>query len=381
MDAKIFLPMAFAALVSPSGHADERSIPSRPSGTECLKIAFNGESLHAYYLLLDARGASEQREDRNAGRLKGPAVVFFQGHAQRPSDAYAFTSKLALLSRSGIVVVPVCDTPYGSEEAWRGDNGKDVVLMDIVRQALSLHGIRVKGYSPLAGKEVRTAGREIDERTCPVEADLVAVGWSHGGILARRFAHAYPDSVSGLGQVCPAGYEEQGPLHLAGRFALESLRISKITASAGHAGETLRSAWGFTKGFVGDFARSLPGAAAHAHPAKAFRVARDIADCSLSIDSTSFGLGRIGVIAVIFGENDTCMNPKRILKLSDLRTIPEDVREGFRQRYFADVTSAGTSLYLDVLPGTHLAPVTHSDLYAATLLDRLGQLAGYRAGG
>lgn len=376
MDAKIFLSMLLAVMVSPPVRADERSIPRYPPAIQSLKVSFNSESLSACYLLLDARSPSERQADRTAGRLKGPVIVFFQGHAQRPSDAYAFTSKLALLSRSGIVVVPVCDTPYGREDTWRGDNGKDVVLMDVLRHALVLHGIRVNGYSPLGGKQGSIAGVSTDEGKCRVEADLLAVGWSHGGILARRFAHAYPDPVSGLGQVCPAGYEEQGPFNLAGRFALESLRISKLSAS-GHAGDTMKSAWGFTKGFVGDFARSLPGAARHAHPAKVFRVGKDIRDCSVTVDSTSFGLHGIEKIVVIFGESDTCMNPKRILGLSGRGDISGETRADFRQKYFADTLSHETALSLEVLPGTHLAPVTHSDLYARTVLDRLGQLADF----
>ena len=376
MNAKLFRPISFALMASSPGRSDGRSLPGRPPATQSLKINFNGENVRAYYLLLDARTSSERQEDRNAGSLKGPVIIFFQGHAQRPSDAYAFTSKLALLSRSGIVVVPVCDTPYGIEEKWRGDNGKDVVLMDVIREALARNGIRVKGYAPPADRQGRMDGGGIDEGKCALGADLIAVGWSHGGILARRFAHAYPDSVSGLGQVCPAGYEEQGPLHLAGMFAFESLRISKITASAGHAGEALSSAWGFTRGLVGDFARSLPGAAVQAQPSKILRVAKDIRDCSLSVDSALFGLGPIKRIAVIFGEGDTCMNPKRILGLSDIGTIPEKTCEEFRRKYFADTLSHGGEFSLDVLPGTHLAPVTHSDLYARTLLERLGQLAG-----
>ncbi len=376
MDVKIFRPMPFALMVSSPCRSEGRSIPGRTPVTQSLKINFNGESVRAYYLLLDARTSSERQEDRNSGSLKGPVIVFFQGHAQRPSDAYAFTSKLALLSRSGIVVVPVCDTPYGIEDEWRGDSGKDVILMDVIRRALARSGISVSGYAHLSGRQARMDGGGIDEAKCALSADLIEVGWSHGGILARRFAHAYPDSVSGLGQVCPAGYEKQGPLHLAGRFALESLRISKITTSAGQAREALSSAWGFTKGVVGDFARSLPGAAVQAQPSKILRVARDIKDCSLNVDGTLFGLGPIERIVVIFGEGDTCMNPKRILGLSDLGTIPEKTREEFRRRFFADTLSHDAEFSLEVLPGTHLAPVTHSDLYARTLLDRLGQLAG-----
>jgi hypothetical protein len=70
------------------------------------------------------------------------------------------------------------------------------------------------------------------------------------------------------------------------------------------------------------------------------------------------------------------MSPKRILGTDGLNAISQETRADFRLMYFADVLSPEAEFHLEVLPGTHLAPVTHSDLYARTLLGRLGQLAG-----
>ncbi len=363
------------ALAAPSSSFSEgRSLPACAT-TESLKIDFNQEKLSAFCLVIDARSEGEQQADREAGSLKGPAIVFFQGHAQRPSDAYVFTSGLALHSRSGIVVIPVCDTPYGEDTAWRGDRGKDVILMEIVRWMLAARGITVEGYSPLPHDPVRINDNYTDDGKCRVRSGLIAVGWSHGGILARRFAHAYPASVSALGQVCPAGYEHMSPLKLTGRFALESLRISKLTAS-GHASDTLRSAWGFTKGFVGDFARSLPNAVLYAQPEKIFRTSRDIKDCTLYSDSSLFSLGHLKAISVIFGAEDSCMSPGRILGTAEPGIPPQEKASAFWEKYYADVSPDRTNLSLAILPGTHLAPVSHSDLYVPKLLENLDRSEG-----
>jgi hypothetical protein len=65
------------------------------------------------------------------------------------------------MSRSGIVIVPVCDTPYGKDKDWRGDRGKDVVLMAIVRHVLQKEGIVIDGYKPLTDMTVAIEGEEI----------------------------------------------------------------------------------------------------------------------------------------------------------------------------------------------------------------------------
>jgi hypothetical protein len=349
-----------------------RAIPLSPS-PRAVQASFNQETLHAVCLVIDARTPAERDEDQTARALKGPASIFFQGHAQRPEDAYGFTSALARLSRSGIVVVPVCDTPFGSDEAWRGDKGKIAVLMEVARFALVPYGIRVEGC-PASPGPILVDGLPVGDGACPVSTGFTALGWSHGGILARRFAHAYPGCVSNLGQVCPAGYEHTSPGKLTGRFAREALRISRITAGT-HPMEMFRSALGFTRGFVGDITRSLASAARSHSPARALRAARDVRDCSLYCDSSNFGLKDISRIAVAFGVKDTCMSPRRILGVPDHSGLTADAASGFWQKYYADVPRDRASLYVGILPGTHLAPVTHSDLYARTILGNLGELA------
>ena len=368
-----------ALMASAPACAGERSVETRPR-TCVLRVIYNGESLRAWYLLIDARSPAEREKDAKTGALGGPVIVFFQGHAQRPSDAYAFSSELALGCRSGIVVVPVSDTPYGADERLRGDRGKEAVLMAVVRTALASRGIGVRGLPPDDG-EVRVLSEDAvpDPAAYAVSARLIAVGWSHGGILARRIAHAYPGAVTALGQVCPAGYEPGGPLSLTGRFVLESVRISKLFAGGG-AGDALMSAWGFTKGVAGDFARSVAGAVVHRHPAKILRVGRDIRDCSLYCDDGNFGVGLIERVGVIFGAADTCMSPQRILGATCAAGVEQETAQRFWERYYPEALSAGAALSLEVLPGTHLAPVTHSRLYAERLLRNLGEKADFSEG-
>jgi len=72
------------------------------------------------------------------------------------------------------------------------------------------------------------------------------------------------------------------------------------------------------------------------------------------------------------------MSPVRILEIRGRADLTKDKAAGFWKKYYADVTGEQASLHLDVLPGTHLAPVTHCDLYARTILGNLNELAPSR---
>jgi pimeloyl-ACP methyl ester carboxylesterase len=283
--------------------------------------------------------------------------------------AYAFTSNLALLSRSGMVVIPVCDTPYGSDPSRHGDSGKDVILMEMVRYVLAREGIAVSGYSPVGSMGVTINGVQLVSDKDLVGTRLATVGWSHGAILARRFAHAYPSTVKWLGQVCPAGYERWDSWQLSGRFARESLRI----LFNGHTADTLRSGWGFTKGFMGDFFRSIPAAVTHLDAGKVGRVGKDIKDCTLYCDSSRFSAAHVDRIVVIFGRDDSCMDPQRQLGIKDPDSVAQDDLKHFQETFFADIPEK-ERIILRILKGTHLAPVIHNDLYARTLLAGFGQI-------
>ena len=367
---KMIIPMLITACALPVlCEATSRSVPAYPQ-VESFPIGFNDETIRGFCLLIDSRTPEEKSKDAIQGSPAGPVIVFFQGHAQRPDDAYKFTSKLALLSKSGMVVIPVCDTPYGSDPSRRGDSGKEVILMEMVHYVLAREGIAISGYSPISSMGVTIDGmRLVPDKDMP-GTRLAAIGWSHGGILARRFAHAYPSTVNWLGQVCPAGYERWNTWQLTGRFAKESLRI----LLNGHTVETLRSGWGFTKGFMGDFFRSIPAAVIHFDAGKVGRVGKDIKDCTLYCDSSRFNAAHLNSIAVIFGRDDSCMNPYRQLGIKDHGAVEQHDLKRFKEMFFADVYEQTKPVILRVLPGTHFAPVIHSDLYVRALLEDLGQL-------
>jgi hypothetical protein len=114
-----------------------------------------------------------------------------------------------------------------------------------------------------------------------------------------------------------------------GRFARESLRISSKMFK-GHVSETLRSGWGFTKGFMGDFFRSIPAG-------KMGRVAKDIRDCTLYCDSSRFKASHLDHVAIFFGIEDSCMDQWKQLGIKDPDNIDKDELKRFQKRYFSDV--------------------------------------------
>jgi len=363
----MFMLVASLCLVPSSlWSAEERLIPEKPK-TRCLTVSFNGETISAYYLLIDARTTEEQAADRARGALNGSVLVFFQGHGQRPGDAYKFTSKLAAGSASGIVVVPVVDTPYGKDAAWRGDRGKDVVLMAMVRHVLAGLDLTVEGFEPLTDMPVAVDGKDPSavEKTIPVK--LAAVGWSHGGIVARRMAHAYPEAFIGLGQVCPAGYKHwpcSGAL--MGRFGWEALHISTLVFR-GHALDAMGCGWGVTRGITGDFCRSVPKAALDLQPSKLGRSWRDIRDCCLYCDDANLPLTSIRSIIVIFGRDDFCMRPADY-GLTGPDTVSDEDAAKFWQTYYPGAQASGARLDVRILPGMHVGPVTESEAYARMVL-------------
>jgi len=344
-----------------------RALPGRRAVWK-LSVTFNGETLQGYVLAIDARSAQERDVDAMRKAPAGPVVVFFPGHAQRPGDAPGFTLSLARGSSSGIVVVPVCDTPYGIDRTLRGDAGKEAVLMAIVRHACGRLGVMVNdGGAPGQAVIVEDGGGHAPGES--MHARLAVVGWSHGALLARRFAHAYRDAVVCLGQVCPAGYARWGGLELAGRFVRESLGMARREHAQWP--QLARSAWGFTRGMCGDLARSVAGAVRERMPAKLLRVFRDIEDCTVFCQSPSFCASHLDRIAVIFARDDTCMSPARLLGCDPVLGVSERDIERFRERFFSDVTDPAR-IRLRILPGTHAAPVTHPGLYAAALLEDMG---------
>jgi hypothetical protein len=170
--------------------------------------------------------------------------------------------------------------------------------------------------------------------------------------------------------VCPAGYERWDSWQLSGRFAGESIRI----LFNGHTAQTLRSGWGFTKGFMGDLFRSILSALNHLDAGKMGRVGKDIKDCTLYCDSSRFSAAHLKSITVIFGRDDSCMNARRQLGIIGYDSSGQNDVKRFKETFFADVREREGRIFLRILPGTHLAPVILSDLYARTLLADLGQI-------
>jgi len=366
----IWYIICFMMVCISTAYASDRAILKKPH-TKRLKITFNGETISAYYCVLDARTSGQKALDKERGSPEGDVFVFFQGHAQRPTDLYKFTSMLAMKSLSGIVIVPVCDTPYGDDIKWCGDRAKDVMLMEAVRYILHGMGIVIDGYRPITGMDVFVDGTDM-KGLLPGKDDihtkLIALGWSHGGILARRFAHAYPGAVTSLAQMCPAGYEHWGTARLLLRFNWECLRISALVFR-GHAKDVLGAGFGITRGIVGDFLRSIPSAFVHLQPSKLLRAGRDIKECTLYLDDSNADLPGIENVLVIFGADDTCMDVRKQARIKDVNAPKDEEIKAFWKKFYPEELSRGAGLCLRILPGTHLGPGTHTELYLDAVLD------------
>jgi hypothetical protein len=189
-------------------------------------------------------------------------MIFFHGHAQRPDNADEFITRMVRDSKSGILIIPVCDTPYGTNPAWRGDAGKDVILMEMTRLVFGKYGIAIQNYTPLSAPKVVIENAEEFPRREELSGAILAVGYSHGAILARRCASKYPSMVEGLVHICPAGYIKWGDNsclagpRLSASFSWESMRIG-TGYFKGEGMEVTSAGWGIVRGVGGDCLRSF----------------------------------------------------------------------------------------------------------------------------
>ena len=308
-------------------------------------------------------------------------IVFFHGHNQRPDDGYNFTAELARSSKSGIVIVPVCDTPYGKKSKWRGDRGKDVILMAMVQQVLAEKGIAVKAVKDLTNMKVEIGGKK-KQKLPPsiIETDLAALGWSHGSLLARRFASAYPDTVVSLAQMAPAGFSDWGgyscvgPTCLMTNFGIEGANIG-LGIFRCEGGRIFDAAGGIIKGQVGDTARSCPSCIyGNFHVGKLFRTFKDTAECSVRATDKNFPVSAVSHIVVIFGDDDTLFEYDDDAGVKNPKKVTKKEEEAFFARFYPGAVTAGKELKLHVLKGNHIGPLVNHRLWVMTVLQGIDQI-------
>ena len=367
-------------LVTLSLAAAERSLPKEPDMIK-VPIRFNKDYLKGLYLYVDARTAEEKERNRAEKRLDGPVIVFFHGHNQRPNDGFNFTAELARSSKSGIVVVPVTDTPYGKKSKWRGDRGKDAILMAFVQDILGQHEIAVRAVKPITEMKVKIGGKKKKKLPSPIiETELISLGWSHGSLLARRFASAYPESVISLAQMAPAGFSDWGgyscvgPTCLMTNFGIEGANIGLgIFRCEGR--HIFDASGGIIKGQVADTARSCPSCIyGNFHVGKLFRTLKDTAECSIQATDKNFPVSAVKHIVVIFGDDDSLFEYDDDGGIKEPKKVTLQEKEKFFAKFYPGAVTAGSDLNLHVLKGNHIGPLVNHKIWVKTVLQGIDQM-------
>jgi len=131
-------------------------------------------------------------------------------YAQRPGrmvDIGGYRLNLYCFGRGGPTVVLEAGAGWGAV-AWIG----------IQRTLADRAKVRVCSYDRAGinlsdpGPAIRSPGDDVGDlhkllRAARVDAPYVLVGWSAGGVIARRYAYRYPDEVAGLVTVDGATYD------------------------------------------------------------------------------------------------------------------------------------------------------------------------------
>jgi len=362
--------------------ASNRTMPQKPDVRK-WQIQFNREKLSSYSVVYDVRTSEEKRQHLAQGRVNGNVILLIHGQQQRPQIAYEFVSKLALNSKSGIVVVPVVDTPFGKDAVWRGDRGKIVILLEMTRRLLAPDGIRLEGYTKNTEMPVMIDNQDAMESNIdsflPISTKLTIMGWSHGGLLARRIASAYSGTIVGLAQITPAGYIHWGFTRvdktscLLSYFLVECGNIAKGIFT-GELFKVLEASWGLLSGTIGDSLRSPSTClTSHFHILKPFRPIRDMRDCTVLADHSVAPVSHLKHIVVMFGASDFVFHPTNACLPGEASEITDQYRNVFWSTYFKSTNPNNTRRTVTILPGNHIGPMTYPDIYMRTALIETGQ--------
>lgn len=374
---------ALFLFVSAAGSAEALYKRMRPQkiNIQSVKIRFNDDYIGGDVLVIDARTPREKKRDAENHTLGGSVILFIQGHMQQPDDGLGFSTDLAMMSRSGIVVIPVMDTPYGRDSKWRGDSAKDVLLMELAQYALLQKDIHIDGYRRITVKKVAISPfKKYKQEAERIPAKLSVVGYSHGGIISRRLAHLYPGIIVNLGQVCPAGYEKWGGRSCAAPIAGttniigEGIQLGFKGIFHGNGSHVFDAGSGFAKGCTYDFFQSVPSCIyGNFHAYKPFRWFRNGQDCTVYQTDKNYPVSALQNITVIFGQEDTMFELDN-MGVKDLKKPTLKEKEAFWQKYYPGNVMKGSGLRLESLPGTHIGPYVHHRLYAKTLLEGMKEM-------
>ncbi|KPA15690.1 conserved hypothetical protein, secreted [Candidatus Magnetomorum sp. HK-1] len=379
----ITLIFIFISLPAFADQKGKRIIPQKPD-IQKWSVRFNQETLTSYAVIYDARTPDEKQQNLIQRKLSGNVIFLVHGQQQRPRVGFEFVSKLALNSKSGIVVVPVVDTPYGKDPEWRGDRGKFVILMELVRTLLEPKGIRLGFYKKLTEMPVLINSQQTNERGVdsylPISAQVTIMGWSHGGLLARRIASAYPHTIKGLAQITPAGFFTWGKTRLdktsclLSYFLMECLNIGSGIFK-GQFFKVIEATIGLTSGTIGDSFRSpatcLSG---HFHLLKPFRPMKDMQDCTVLADDSNAPVENLDHIVVMFGASDWVFHPTNANLPGEASQITDKDRETFWKTFYPEIDSLQTQRAVTILPGNHIGPLAYPDKYMLTALKGTDQL-------
>jgi hypothetical protein len=348
------------------------------------RIEFNGEILTGQVLILDVRSDAKKQRNKRQGALDGDVLVFFHGHGQLPRFGYEFSSLLAKKSSSGIVIIPQVYTPHGKDKTLRGDKGKLIILKKLVEASLSKLDItadfkeddKAIKLSPFIFRRL-----EVDQflHKPNLKTKLTLIGWSHGGLLARHFAHKYPKVVKNLAQITPAGYESWGQTNFAGlnlsfHFMIEVMFISTMVLR-GQIKYPLIAGWAILRGVVGDSVSAfLYFFRAPLNPGRLFRAYMDIAHCSIVASDDNLPVQGLENIVVLYGEKDSVFEARNALPGVDLSQITLAEKRLF-QKYYPSALEEGTRCSFNLLPGNHIGPLVYAQEYVTRVLEGTNQLA------
>lgn len=352
---------------------------SRNSDGEFLKfdITFNGEKIQGLGLFIDTRSEEQKAKNIRNGYLDGDVIIYLHGHGQQPKYGIEMTTLLAKKSRSGIVFIPHVYTPYGCERKWRGDKGKLVLLMALSRYCLGKKGLCVPGSDdpcdlPISIRE-KDAKLNVSLSTSPIDCKLTLVGWSHGGLLARRFANAHPSSVNNLAQMTPAGYESWGRRPWAGvnlitHFMIEVGLIS-LMVFKGHIKYPLIAGVAIVRGTLADSVYAFASYITSRSnlPLKLARAYIDIEQCSHVATDHNLPVTGLDNIVVLFGEHDTVFEARNALSGVDIESNGEISKLLF-EKYYPSAIEGGANCSFKILPGNHIGPLVHAEQYVEEVL-------------
>jgi pimeloyl-ACP methyl ester carboxylesterase len=260
-------------------------------------------------------------------------LIYLPGHGHGPLDARKLVETLKKSWPADYILALDIDPPLG------GDPEKAKALLPII-------------YECLKNKSIEA----VDELS------ITLFGWSHGGSEALQAAQRYPEKVTSVFAVCPAGLINYSAPILFLKFLWESALIEFRRIKSGNFDSAVSMFILGSKIACHVFVDALRNLSRNS---SINRVMDDIRWAGIKVVGANYTF--TGNVIIILGENDTIFRWNKVFSKWHTK---EDI-DKYSSEYKVENLPLTRLFKILLLPGDHGSPETEADLYVESALNTI----------